>query len=150
WRILSNVVLHSYWRFSHRAVCCAPIWIALRRMVESNDRTGVLDSGLSFCHAAEGQRQPCVRDVPRLGESFLVVPSVHRDDGCHRCALLPDRRAHFASVARRPAGDKRRTMRESIAAKGAHEKILTWAAIYGLFFGLMPPYVLTIVVVATW
>jgi hypothetical protein len=41
-------------------------------------------------------------------------------------------------------------MRESIAAKGTHEKILTWAAIYGLFFGLMPPYVLTIVVVATW
>jgi hypothetical protein len=41
-------------------------------------------------------------------------------------------------------------MKESIAAKGTHQKILTWAAIYGLFFGLMPPYVLTIVVVATW
>jgi hypothetical protein len=31
-----------------------------------------------------------------------------------------------------------------------HSKILTWAAVAGLFFGLMPPYVLTIVVVATW
>jgi len=41
-------------------------------------------------------------------------------------------------------------MKESIAAKDTHQKILTWAAIYGLFFGLMPPYVLTIVVVATW
>jgi len=41
-------------------------------------------------------------------------------------------------------------MKESIAPKGVHEKVLTWAAIYGLFFGLMPPYVLTIVVVATW
>jgi hypothetical protein len=41
-------------------------------------------------------------------------------------------------------------MKASIAEKALHEKILTWAAIYGLFFGLMPPYVLTIVVVATW
>jgi hypothetical protein len=41
-------------------------------------------------------------------------------------------------------------MKPSIAAHALHEKIVTWAAIYGLFFGLMPPYVLTIVVVATW
>jgi hypothetical protein len=41
-------------------------------------------------------------------------------------------------------------MNESIAGRSLHHKILTWAAIYGLFFGLMPPYVLTIVVVATW
>ncbi len=41
-------------------------------------------------------------------------------------------------------------MTKSIAPEGLHEKILTWAAIAGLFFGLMPPYVLTIVVVATW
>jgi hypothetical protein len=41
-------------------------------------------------------------------------------------------------------------MNESIAGRGLHHKILTWSAIYGLFFGLMPPYVLTIVVVATW
>jgi hypothetical protein len=42
------------------------------------------------------------------------------------------------------------SMNQSIAGRSLHHKILTWAAIYGLFFGLMPPYVLTIVVVATW
>lgn len=41
-------------------------------------------------------------------------------------------------------------MKDSIASKGLREKILMGAAIFGLFFGLMPPYVLTIVVVATW
>jgi hypothetical protein len=41
-------------------------------------------------------------------------------------------------------------MRESIAPPDLHHKVLTWAAIAGLFFGLMPPYVLTIVVVSTW
>src|SRR5437868_14163137 len=41
-------------------------------------------------------------------------------------------------------------MNKSIAPEGLHQKILMWAAIAGLFFGLMPPYVLTIVVVATW
>ena len=41
-------------------------------------------------------------------------------------------------------------MRESIAPGGMQQKIIMWAAIYGLFFGLMPPYVLTIVVLATW
>ena len=39
-------------------------------------------------------------------------------------------------------------MKKSIAPEGLHQKILMWAAITGLFFGLMPPYVLTIVVVA--
>ena len=41
-------------------------------------------------------------------------------------------------------------MNKSIAPEGLHHKIITSAAIFGLFFGLMPPYVLTIVVVATW
>jgi hypothetical protein len=41
-------------------------------------------------------------------------------------------------------------MNESIAPKGLREKILMGAAIFGLFFGLMPPYVFTIVIVATW
>jgi hypothetical protein len=41
-------------------------------------------------------------------------------------------------------------MKDSIASKALREKILMGAAIFGLFFGLMPPYVLTIVVVATW
>src|SRR6185295_18072543 len=41
-------------------------------------------------------------------------------------------------------------MRESIAPEGLRQTILMWAAIAGLFFGLMPPYVFTIVVVATW
>ena len=41
-------------------------------------------------------------------------------------------------------------MKESIAPEGLREKILMWAAIAGLFFGLLPPYVFTIVVVATW
>ncbi len=41
-------------------------------------------------------------------------------------------------------------MKESVAPKELHERILMWAAIAGIFFGLMPPYVLTIVVVATW
>ena len=41
-------------------------------------------------------------------------------------------------------------MNKSIAPEGLHQRIITWSAIYGLFFGLMPPYVLTIVVVATW
>jgi hypothetical protein len=41
-------------------------------------------------------------------------------------------------------------MKPSVAPEGLHQKILMWAAIAGLFFGLMPPYVLTIVVVATW
>ncbi|MFY9571113.1 MAG: hypothetical protein WAV20_06940, partial [Blastocatellia bacterium] len=41
-------------------------------------------------------------------------------------------------------------MKDSIAPEGLRQKILMWAAIAGLFFGLMPPYVLTIVVVATW
>ncbi len=41
-------------------------------------------------------------------------------------------------------------MKDSIASKGLREKILMGAAIFGLFFGLMPPYVFTIVIVATW
>jgi len=41
-------------------------------------------------------------------------------------------------------------VKKSIAPEGLHENIIMWAAIAGLFFGLMPPYVLTIVVVATW
>ena len=41
-------------------------------------------------------------------------------------------------------------MKESVAPEELHQKIIMWAAIYGLFFGLMLPYVLTIVVVATW
>ena len=41
-------------------------------------------------------------------------------------------------------------MKESIAPEGMQQKIITSAAIFGLFFGLMPPYVLTIVVLATW
>jgi len=41
-------------------------------------------------------------------------------------------------------------MKESIAPEGLRHKITMAAAIFGLFFGLMPPYVLTIVVVATW
>lgn len=41
-------------------------------------------------------------------------------------------------------------MRSSIATPELHERVLIWAAVAGLFFGLMPPYVLTIVVVATW
>src|SRR4029079_15849698 len=41
-------------------------------------------------------------------------------------------------------------MKESIAPEGLRQTILMWSAIAGLFFGLMPPYVFTIVVVATW
>ncbi len=41
-------------------------------------------------------------------------------------------------------------MKESIAPAKLHDKIIIGAALFGLFFGLMPPYVLTIVVVATW
>jgi hypothetical protein len=41
-------------------------------------------------------------------------------------------------------------MKDSIAPEGLRHKILMWAAIAGLFFGLMPPYVFTIVIVATW
>ena len=41
-------------------------------------------------------------------------------------------------------------MKESIAPEGLRQKIMMWAAIAGLFFGLMPPYVFTIVIVATW
>jgi len=41
-------------------------------------------------------------------------------------------------------------MKESIAPEALRQKILMWAAIAGLFFGLMPPYVFTIVIVATW
>jgi len=41
-------------------------------------------------------------------------------------------------------------MSQSIAPEDLRQKILMWAAIAGLFFGLMPPYVFTIVIVATW
>ncbi len=41
-------------------------------------------------------------------------------------------------------------MPPSIASDELHRKIVIVAALAGLFFGLMPPYVLTIVVVATW
>jgi len=41
-------------------------------------------------------------------------------------------------------------MNKSIAPEALHHKIIMGAAIFGLFFGLMPPYVLTIVVVSTW
>ena len=41
-------------------------------------------------------------------------------------------------------------MKTSIVPESLHQKIVAWIAIAGLFFGLMPPYVLTIVVVATW
>lgn len=38
----------------------------------------------------------------------------------------------------------------SVAPQPLHDKIILGAVLFGLFFGLMPPYVLTIVVVATW
>lgn len=41
-------------------------------------------------------------------------------------------------------------MNKSIAPEGLRQKIMMWAAIAGLFFGLMPSYVFTIVIVATW
>lgn len=41
-------------------------------------------------------------------------------------------------------------MPPSIAPPELHKKLVVVAALAGLFFGLMPPYVLTIVVVATW
>ena len=41
-------------------------------------------------------------------------------------------------------------MSPSIATSDLHRKVVIIAALAGLFFGLMPPYVLTIVVVATW
>ncbi len=41
-------------------------------------------------------------------------------------------------------------MSPSIATPELHRKVVIVAALAGLFFGLMPPYVLTIVVVATW
>lgn len=41
-------------------------------------------------------------------------------------------------------------MSEPIATGDLRHKILLGGVIYGIFFGLMPPYVLTIVVVATW
>jgi hypothetical protein len=41
-------------------------------------------------------------------------------------------------------------MTKSLAPPDLHHTILTWAAVAGIFFGLMPPYVLTIVVVSTW
>jgi hypothetical protein len=41
-------------------------------------------------------------------------------------------------------------MAPSIAPNELHRKVVVVAALAGLFFGLMPPYVLTIVVVATW
>lgn len=41
-------------------------------------------------------------------------------------------------------------MPSSIAPPDLHRKLVLFVALVGLFFGLMPPYVLTIVVVATW
>jgi hypothetical protein len=41
-------------------------------------------------------------------------------------------------------------MAEPIATGELRHKILMAGVVYGIFFGLMPPYVLTIVVVATW
>lgn len=41
-------------------------------------------------------------------------------------------------------------MNKSVAPEELHRKIIMGAAFAGLFFGLMPPYVLTIVVVATY
>lgn len=41
-------------------------------------------------------------------------------------------------------------MPEPIATGELRNRILLGGVIYGIFFGLMPPYVLTIVVVATW
>lgn len=37
-----------------------------------------------------------------------------------------------------------------IATGALRERIMLGAALYGIFFGLMPPYVMMIVVVATW
>ncbi|MBX9789994.1 MAG: hypothetical protein K2Y37_13835 [Pirellulales bacterium] len=41
-------------------------------------------------------------------------------------------------------------MPPSIATPELHRKLVLGAGLAGLFFGLMPPYVLTIAVVATW
>jgi hypothetical protein len=41
-------------------------------------------------------------------------------------------------------------MKASIAPESLHHRILTWSAVAGIFFGLMPPYVFMIVMVATW
>jgi hypothetical protein len=41
-------------------------------------------------------------------------------------------------------------MNQSVAPEPLHGRILMWAAITGIYFGLMPPYVFTIVLVSTW
>ncbi|HEV3303290.1 MAG TPA: hypothetical protein VG055_26795 [Planctomycetaceae bacterium] len=41
-------------------------------------------------------------------------------------------------------------MPSSIAQPDLHRRLVVFSGLAGLFFGLMPPYVLTIVVVATW
>ncbi|MBI1783845.1 hypothetical protein HYR69_01755 [Candidatus Sumerlaeota bacterium] len=41
-------------------------------------------------------------------------------------------------------------MSQPIATGEMRHRIMLGAILYGIFFGLMPPYVLTIVVVATW
>lgn len=41
-------------------------------------------------------------------------------------------------------------MVEPIATGVLRRRILIGAAIFGIFFGLMPPYVMTIVVISTW
>jgi hypothetical protein len=41
-------------------------------------------------------------------------------------------------------------MAQPIATGELRRRILIGAAIFGLFFGLMPPYVMTIVVISTW
>lgn len=41
-------------------------------------------------------------------------------------------------------------MVQPIATGETRRRIIIGAAIYGIFFGLMPPYVMMIVVVSTW
>src|SRR5215510_11162309 len=85
-----------------------------------------------------------------MGKGLSVSPGLPGDDDDNGDRILLPFSVRASTLVQGNACKGRCIMKESIAPEGLRQKIVMWAAIAGLFFGLMPPYVFTIVIVATW
>src|SRR6266851_1798368 len=149
-RVLSYFQPYACRRSRDRFVWRPAVRIAFRRLVEGRSSADYFDSDLPAGDSAAGERQRCLCNLSGLGEGVFFPPGLSRDYDGRGSGIFLCLRVCTAPLALPRACEGRCAMKESIAPEGLRHKITMAAAIFGLFFGLMPPYVLTIVVVATW
>src|SRR5215211_3320539 len=85
-----------------------------------------------------------------MGKVFPFTLGLFRNLDAPGSRVFLHHRVWARALASHRADARRKTMNKSVVPEGLRQKIIMSAAIFGLFFGLMPPYVLTIVMVATW